>query len=227
MSSSAPRWPALLSLGVHELRSPVNVVSGYVKMLLRGHGGTLSDVQRSALESAAQSCDRVTDLLAGMSELARLESGRLELARDTFDAGDLLAALPAELYALVPDARVSVAPPRTPCVVCADRTRLARAVAALAGVLARSSNEALVAAAASGDGRVVITLSPATRRVAPDGVGDLLPIDEFVGGLGLAVPVASFVIARAGGRMGHPLASDEPTQAVAIVLPLAAGGGQA
>ena len=38
-----PLFPQAMSLAVHELRTPVTVVSGYLRMLLREQGGPLSD----------------------------------------------------------------------------------------------------------------------------------------------------------------------------------------
>ena len=38
-----PRWPKLLSLAVHEFRSPLTVVSGYIRMLLTERAGPVPD----------------------------------------------------------------------------------------------------------------------------------------------------------------------------------------
>ena len=47
-----PKWPRLLSLSVHEFRTPITVVAGYIRMLLKDRAGALTDQQRRLLEEA-------------------------------------------------------------------------------------------------------------------------------------------------------------------------------
>jgi signal transduction histidine kinase len=68
-------FPRAMSLAVHELRTPVTVVSGYLRMLLREQGGPLTDKQRKMLEEAERSCGRIGALVSEMSELGKLHGG--------------------------------------------------------------------------------------------------------------------------------------------------------
>ena len=70
-----PRWPKVLSLSVHEFRTPMTVVAGYIRMLLKDRAGPLSDQQRKLLEEAEKSCARLTVLLTEVSDLSNLEGG--------------------------------------------------------------------------------------------------------------------------------------------------------
>src|SRR5688572_21429366 len=90
--------PQMVSLAVHELRTPVTVVSGYLRMLLREQGGPLTDKQRKMLEEADRSCARIGTLVSEMSELGKLESGELPLARMPFDLAALVAEVAAEMH---------------------------------------------------------------------------------------------------------------------------------
>ena len=74
MTAEHNALPRTLSLAVHELRTPVTVVAGYLRMLLREQAGPLSDKQRKMLEEADRSCGRLGALVAEMSELGKLES---------------------------------------------------------------------------------------------------------------------------------------------------------
>ena len=74
-----PKWPKLLSLSVHEFRTPLTVVAGYVRMLLKERAGPLSDQQRKLLEETEKSCGRMTVLLSELSDLGRLEGGTLDV----------------------------------------------------------------------------------------------------------------------------------------------------
>ena len=66
-----PRWPKILSLTVHEFRTPMTVVAGYIRMLLKDRAGPLNDQQRRLLEEAEKSCARLTALVAEVSDTAR------------------------------------------------------------------------------------------------------------------------------------------------------------
>jgi signal transduction histidine kinase len=76
-----PRWPKLLSLSVHEFRTPMTVVAGYIRMLLKDRAGPVTDQQRRLLEEAEKSCARLSALLAEMSDLGALESGTATVNR--------------------------------------------------------------------------------------------------------------------------------------------------
>ena len=85
-----PRWPKILSLSVHEFRTPMTVVAGYIRMLLKDRAGPLSDQQRKLLEEAEKSCGRLTALLTEVSDLSNLEGGTAPFNKH---AADLQAAL--------------------------------------------------------------------------------------------------------------------------------------
>src|SRR5688572_5602362 len=95
---SDARWPKLLSLAVHEFRTPITVVNGYIRMLLKERAGPISDPQRKLLEEAEKSCGRLSALVAEMSDLSALEGGTAALNRSSIDLpqlmADAIAALP-------------------------------------------------------------------------------------------------------------------------------------
>ncbi len=100
MSTGAtdPRWPKLFSLAVHEFRTPLTVVAGYIRMLLKDRAGPLTDQQRRLLEEAEKSCGRLSGLVAELSELASLEAGTAPFNRSALDlkaiVADCIASLP-------------------------------------------------------------------------------------------------------------------------------------
>jgi signal transduction histidine kinase len=217
-------WPALVSLAVHEMRTPVNVVSGYVRMLLEGHGGTLTAAQRHALEQAEASSTRLTALLAELGDIGRLETGRLALDPVPLDVADLL--LDAARAYTVPagsSARCVVAPAVPALRVAGDRARLAHAIAALAVAVARSRPSArdIVLGAVARTHDVALTVADADLDVQTEDLDQLVPLDECVGGLGLSLPLARRVVAASGGRVGVPADERHRDGAAAVVLPQA------
>src|SRR3954471_7458531 len=87
-----PKWPRLLSLSVHELRTPISVVAGYLRMVLKEPAGTLDERCRSMLENAEKSCARLSALVAEMSDLSALEAGTAAFKKAPVDIRSLLTA---------------------------------------------------------------------------------------------------------------------------------------
>ena len=200
--------PKVVSLAVHELRTPVTVVSGYLRMLLREQAGPLSEKQRKMLEEADRSCGRVGTLVAEMSEFGKLEAQTVAFARQEFD----LAALAAELASGMHDrddrgvhVDVRVSPP---VMVIGDRARIAAAVQALMRSALRERVDPgvlLVRCSARTGSPAWAVLTIGDEAAQPEleaGVDGTPPeFDEWRGGSGLALPVARRVIEAHGGRL--------------------------
>src|SRR4029453_11658227 len=75
----------LLSLAVHELRTPASVVGGYLRMLQRETDSPLSDRQLKMISEAERSCQRLVALIAELSEIQKLDANLAALGTHTFD----------------------------------------------------------------------------------------------------------------------------------------------
>jgi two-component system cell cycle sensor histidine kinase PleC len=216
-----------MSLAVHELRTPVTVVSGYLRMLLREQGGPLTEKQRKMLEEADRSCARLGALVAEMSELGKLEGRELALSRQEFDLAALLAELASRMHE--GDDRgvaLEVRGCDRPILVTGDRTRIGAALNALMHAALRERGEpgvivaeCSVLAGSPGWGVVAIgeaSLVPSLMRDAHDTPPGF---DEWRGGLGLALPVARRVIEAHGGALWSA-GDGQPRGAAALRLPL-------
>jgi len=220
--------PRTLSLAVHELRTPLAVASGYVRMLLRGQAGATTDPQRKMLEETAKACARLAAVVAEMAELGRIESGDIAVTGAPFDLGALMVDLggrvtEGEDRGVGLEVRVT-----RPVLVTGDRVRLAAAFTALMHAALRERDT---------PGVVVVecsTLPDATRTWAIVTIGDEsltgrlvdaahdapAPFDEWREGLGLALPVARHVIEAHGGALWSVLVGAARTGS-ALRLPLA------
>ena len=85
IEAAEARWPKLLSLAVHEFRTPITVVGGYLRMVLRERAGPITDQQRKLLEEAEKSCGRLSALVTEMSDLSALEGGTAAFNAATVD----------------------------------------------------------------------------------------------------------------------------------------------
>jgi len=202
--------PRELSLAVHELRTPVTVVSGYVRMLLREQAGAVTEPQRTMLVEADRSCARIGALIAEMGELAQLNTGDVSLPGVRFD----LAALVVELAAGLLEGddrgvRLSVRA-ASPVMVTGDRPRLAAALRGLmhAALSERGEPGVIVVACSTLDNPpatwALVTIGDdAVTPSLVEGARALMPpaFDEWRGGHGLALPIGRCVIEAHGGAL--------------------------
>ena len=207
-TASAHDQSETLSLAVHEFRTPVTVVAGYLRMLAQEQLGPLSDRQRKVVEEAQRSCARLTGLLQEMSDLANLIGHDAPAARDDVEIGALLDDVAGRIEE-GRDRQIAVVRrgPNAPLVVRADRKRLTSALTAIVTAVVREQSEAgrvaVDAAAEQLDGQRVAALTVGREDAAEQSNtgGPDARFNEFRGGLGLSLPIARRVIEQAGGRI--------------------------
>jgi K+-sensing histidine kinase KdpD len=204
-----PRWPKVLSLTVHEFRTPMTVVSGYIRMLLKDRAGALTDQQRKLLEEAEKACGRLTGLMSEVSELSNLEAGSLTVNRQRTD---LRAALRQAVEQLPPLADREVAVEldlrEGTAEVHGDPVRLAQAFAAVLGALRRelvTSDRLIVreldAISADAARAIELRIGDEETLTAFETDADRPVFDEWRGGVGLALPVGRRLIEMHGGTL--------------------------
>ncbi len=68
-----------VSIASHQLRTPATGIRGILSMILKGDFGELTDSQRRFIEMAARSNDRQLHIIEDLLNVARADSGRMEL----------------------------------------------------------------------------------------------------------------------------------------------------
>jgi signal transduction histidine kinase len=212
----------LLSLAVHEFRTPVTVVAGYLRMLAREHAGPLSEKQRKLVEEAERSCARLSALVGEMSELSHLDSGESVPAGDTVDFSTLVD----EVIAGVDEGRDrQVRAVRAGAVgriaVAADHRRLGESLRAILTAVLREQSDPgevqVLVAAEDGIVSVGIGRDEDASRILTLGDNGA-SLNEYRGGLGLALPIARRRIEQYGGQVWST-ASGRALGAVGLRLP--------
>jgi signal transduction histidine kinase len=209
-SSTTESYPQLLGLAVHEFRTPASVVGGYLRMLQRDAAGELNDRQRKMIDEAEKSCARLVALIAEMSDVAKLDSGVIALARQPLDVFALVSEV-AEHVQEVRDREVhlEVRGDSGAAAITGDAPRLRTAFDAIfRAVLREKAGPCLVIAERrreTRDGRptAVVVVSDA-NSVQTAYERDRGVFDEKRGGLGLALPLARRVIEGHGGHISAP-----------------------
>ena len=213
METPKESYPELLSLAVHELRTPASVVGGYLRMLQRNGDSPLSERQRKMIEEAEKSCARLVALIAELSDVSKLDAGFITLARQPLDA----FALVAEVAELVHEARdrevrLEVRGQQDGAQLSGDAPRLRTAFDAIFRAILREKAgpctvvaERRVETRAGRTSAILVVAEDVSVQAAYDREPGLF--DEKRGGMGLALPLARRVIEGHGGRLWAPAAA--------------------
>ncbi len=227
MPMTGDECPHLLSLAVHEFRTPVTVVAGYLRMLLKMQAG-IGEQPRKLLEEAEKSCNRLASLIAELSELSNLEAGHLSMDRRDLD----LFALVDEVAGGVHEGadrgvRLEVRRGNGAAMLPADRKQLGRALdSVLAATLRERADPGVIVAtcgvARGQDGPLAyVTITPGDADIAAPGFdpGEWDSFEQWRGGVGFRLVLARLIIAAHGGTLfsGH---GPRTRAACALTLPV-------
>jgi two-component system cell cycle sensor histidine kinase PleC len=225
MPDSVP-FDRLLSLAVHELRTPVTVASGYLRMILAEQAGPLTDKQRKISTEAERACRRVAALVGELSEIGKLLAHELPLARQELDLNALLADAASQATEGADRGITLQMRAGEPAVLTGDRTRILAAITAVMHAVLRERIEPGTLEAqcsvvrdgqtawgivAIGDASLLASVAGAHRAPAA--------FEEWRGGMGLALPMARRVIEAHGGAIWSVEGPPSPG-ASALKLPL-------
>ena len=117
---------ALVSGVAHELKTPLAVIHGYAEGLKER---IAEDKRDKYLDTILAETERMDGLVLQMLDLSRLEAGKVKLARDTFDLGEMVREVfgKLELLAAQKNLELSFEMPEK-LVVTADRGRIEQVV---------------------------------------------------------------------------------------------------
>ena len=209
----------LLSLTSHELRSPLGVIRGYLKLLEKQEGG-LTEQQKQVIAASLRASDRMAELLAEVSTFAHLHCGDTTLDRRPTSVASLVDTIVVRQATLaigrtvekgdVPEAMLLIDVP----LVSAALATLAAAVAA-----ARPRDPVLTLG-----GRLTDQSGVAAVRLDVSGAplaGDIteVALNMLRGGLGLRLPFAVAIVEAHHGGIAE-LHTDGRLSGMTAWLPL-------
>jgi K+-sensing histidine kinase KdpD len=211
----------LLSLLSHELRAPLGVMRGYLKLLDQSPT-PLSDLHRGAVGGALKASDRAAELLAQVSHLAEIYRGELPVDKANVAMGDVIDGAIAQVRQSQ-DAVIINASGKAAIDVMGSASLLSAALANLLIAVIRAQPAAPT---------ITITGRTDTNGSEPAAVVDVLageaadnlsegPLDLGRGGLGLNLPIAASLIGAQGGKV-HERRSGSKLVGIVVWLPGAA-----
>jgi signal transduction histidine kinase len=207
----------LLSLISHEARAPLGVMRGYLR-LLEQQGTELSEAHRRAVTAALKASERATAILSDVSHLARLYRAELTPTLSQVALEPLLRAaihdvvMPADPIVTI---HVGAIPNVT---LMADESQLRGAIAALTTAVVRAqaadARVYLLAREEAHDGERGVTVT-VTALEAVSSTHIDAPLDVMRGGMGLELPIASYVL---NAHRGDVLERREDNRFVGVVF---------
>lgn len=223
--ADAPDWPKVLSLTVHEFRTPLTVVSGYLRMLSTDRMGPLTDAQRRVVEEAERSCARLSALLSEVSEVAHFHQGRTSYLRGPVALARILGAI--QLPETPEPRQLVIGSGADGVEVAGDAAGLTRALGAVASAIARETVDsdtlhvlpALRDTAAGPEVLIAIGSETVAHEILAATPADLSAFDATRGGSGLSLVIARQVVEEHGGRL-YGAHGERVRAGAAVTLPV-------
>jgi signal transduction histidine kinase/CheY-like chemotaxis protein len=211
----------------HEIRTPLNGVLGMVQAMRRGE---LEDLQRSRLEVIRESGETLLSILNDILDIAKIESGKLELEVGEFDVSEVVRKALGPFTALAMEKQVELSTevaPEARGVYLGDPTRVGQILHNLVSNAVKFTESGAVTVAIDyADSRLVL-------RVSDTGVGfDMARAETLFesfrqadtsvtrrfGGTGLGLAIASELARRMAGAIS---VASEPGRGSVFTVTLA------
>lgn len=196
----------LVATVAHELRSPLTGVKGFTATLLAKWDRFTDEQRRMMLETVDADADRLTRLITELLDVARLDSGRMELYRRVVDLAGVVERHVAHLIAAgtSPDAFRIEQPAPVPD-LWVDVDKIDQILANLLENAFRHGGGVVTVRLEPSQGGAVITVSDEGPGVPPELVSRIFGRfwrDRRHGGSGLGLYIAKGLVEAHGGTIG-------------------------
>lgn len=201
-----------LSSMSHELRTPLNAIMGFAQVLEIDEG--LSEDQLDSVRTIRRSGQHLLQLINEILDLARIESGRIELSIEDVGLAELFAESGGLVTPLAANRDIAVQFARKPSAIAVrgDRTRLNQVLVNLlsnAVKYNRQSGSIVVTALPRGDGMVRISVADTGNGIPSEKLDQLFtPFNRLgaenseIEGTGIGLVIAKRLIEGMGGHIG-------------------------
>jgi PAS domain S-box-containing protein len=216
----------------HELFTPLSTISAIVELAER-NGGNL---EANRLRELAAAAEALGSLGADVLDMARLETGQLQLTTDSFDVLAVVESSASLLSLAVAERQVALTTTSTTSVpqrVTGDANRFGQVVVNLVANAAKYTEEGsinvAVSAADPGDGTVDLTVEVSDSGIGMDAATVAALFDPFFqkgkprsrwSGVGLGMPITRFLVDLMGGTISVASAPGSGST-IAVTIPFA------
>ncbi|WP_447984919.1 hybrid sensor histidine kinase/response regulator [Nitrospira sp. Nam74] len=217
----------------HELRTPLTAIKGYSNNLLAGVAGSLPDKAVSYLTRIEHNADRLTRMISGLLDLARIEAGQLTLRVGPVMLSDVVKEVVEGLQSLAREKMIVVTSHSEDLpAIQADRDRVFQILANLiqnAVKFTPQRGRVDISLATSDDGGVEVTVRDTGPGIPADKLDKVferfyrLPtIGSESGGAGLGLAITKSLVELHGGKIRVESTCGEGSQFVFRLPPMPA-----
>lgn len=207
------REAEFVSVFSHELRTPLTSIKGYTDMLLSGMAGEVNETQKKFLRVIRANAERLSNLVSDLSDIARLEAGRVRLNFQPLNLGEIVseAVLSVEENIRERGLEISLYIPKDLPPVLADRERISQALRHLlnnAWQYTPAGGKISLSIQKSG-GELVVSISDTGIGISPEDQARLFtrffradhPLVRERSGAGLGLSLVKSILELHGGRI--------------------------
>jgi signal transduction histidine kinase len=196
----------------HELRTPLNSIIGFTRLVLRKTEGQIEKLQNDNLHKVLISSEHLLNLINGLLDLAKIESGKMEAYIETFKLEEVMRVATTTVEPMLKNGRVKLVTEFAPDIplLKTDRDKLKQSVLNLLSNAVKFTEKGEIKLAAWRDnGNVKLTVSDTGIGMKKEAL-DLI-FEEFrqadmsstrrYGGTGLGLAIVRRFITLMGGEI--------------------------
>jgi signal transduction histidine kinase len=205
---------AFLANMSHELRTPLNSILGFTDVMLEGLDGDLTDFMNNDLRLIQKNGQHLLHLINDVLDMAKIESGRMNLHPETFNIYDLLGEVCSITSSLASERNTALfieEDSEKDIKVYADDTRIRQVMINLVNNSIKFTENGKIAISLKNvdSASILITVKDTGIGIPPDKLESIF--QEFtqvdssttrkVGGTGLGLPISRRLVEMHGGRL--------------------------
>ena len=194
----------------HELRTPLNSIIGFTRLVLRKTEGQIAGLQKDNLQKVLVSSEHLLNLINGVLDLSKVESGKMEVFAETFKLDEVVRVAVSTVEPMLKDGRVRLVTEVAPDIPAlhTDKSKLKQSLLNLLSNSAKFTEKGEIKVSAwSEDGSLKLVVSDTGIGMKPEALNyifeefrqaDMSTTRKYGGtGLGLAL-VKKFIILMGG-----------------------------
>jgi signal transduction histidine kinase len=221
----------------HELRTPMNAILGFSEMMIDGIYGDVPTELKEPLADIQVNGRNLLRLINDVLDLSKIEAGRMELALEEYDVGDVVHTVRASLRSIAAEKGLEFTAhvPEDLPIAYGDSGRLVQCLTNLAGNALKFTRQGRVDIAVELAGEnLVYSVSDTGIGIAQEELENIFTefrqvdttITREFGGSGLGLSISKKFVERLGGRIW---VQSEPGKGstFSFSVPLRAGEGAA
>jgi CheY-like chemotaxis protein len=195
----------------HELRTPLTSIRGALGLLSSGLLGPVAEKGQRMLEIAVSNTDRLVRLINDILDLERIESGRVELTRDTVDAQTVMEQAREGLQSIADEAGIRIVVAPAAGSLWGDSDRIIQTLTNLIGNAIKFSpaNTTVMLSGHAGPADFTFSVVDQGRGVPDDKLDSIFQRFSQVdasdsrdkGGSGLGLAICQSIVGAHGGRI--------------------------